>query len=261
MNGPGERIHKALAEAGVASRRAIERWIVEGRVIVNGSPAVLGQKISGRDRIVVDGRRVRLPEGGLEIRVLLYKKRVGEVVTRSDPEGRPTIFKNLPRLEKGRWISVGRLDINSSGLLLLSNNGELVRRLTHPSFEISREYSVRVRGQLDAAIIRNLQTGVSLEDGSASFEHLAVLKSDGDNASSAVNQWLSVSVREGRYRLVRRLLESQGLQVSRLIRVSYGPIRLEGGQRSGTARELDRSEVATLCQSVALNHSPVSPAE
>lgn len=255
MSESGQRIHKALADTGIASRRAIERWIIEGRVTVNGSPAVLGQKVSIQDNIVVDGRRIRMPGSAVELRVLLYKKRVGELVTRSDPERRDTIFKKLPRLRDGRWIAVGRLDINTSGLLLISNNGELVRRLTHPSFRIPREYAVRVRGDLSVPVLRRLRTGVTLDDGPAHFEQLSIIEPPDDAVSSAANHWLSVTVREGRYRLVRRLLDSQGLQVSRLIRVSYGPIRLKGGQRSGTARELEPSELAVLCQSVGLDIS------
>ena len=253
VNGKDERIHKALAKTGIASRRAVERWIAEGRVVVNGSPAILGQKVSAEDRVVVDGRRVFLPKARTVVRVLLYKKRVGELVTRCDPEGRPTVFRKLPRLVEGRWIAVGRLDINTSGLLLLSNNGELVRRLTHPSFEIPREYAARVRGELGEATLEALRSGISLEDGPARFERLAVTETDEEKEAPACNHWLSVTVREGRYRLVRRLFESQGLQVSRLIRVSYGPIRLRGGQRSGTARELEHDEVAALCQAVDLN--------
>lgn len=255
MSGSDQRIHKALAGTGIASRRTIERWIIEGRVVVNGNSAVLGQRVGAHDRIVVDGRRIRVSDAGIGLRVLLYKKRVGEVVTRSDPEKRETVFSKLPRLREGRWIAVGRLDINTSGLLLVSNNGELVRRLTHPSFEIPREYAVRVRGDLCAPVLRRLRTGVTLDDGTAHFDRLVVTEPPDGSVASTANHWLSVTVREGRYRLVRRLLDSQGLQVSRLIRVSYGPIRLKGGQRSGTARELEPPEIDALCRSVGLDRA------
>ncbi|MBV8063091.1 MAG: pseudouridine synthase, partial [Nevskia sp.] len=224
-----ERIQKVLAEAGIASRRAIEALIEEGRIMVNGEPATLGQKIDTGDRVKVDGRPVRLAKQQAPTRVLLYKKRVGELVTRDDPEGRKTIFRKLPELENGRWIAVGRLDLNTSGLLLLTNDGELARRLTHPSFEIEREYAVRVLGEMDQEILQRLRKGVQLEDGLAHFDSIE----PGDNEDGeGANQWWRVTLRERRNREVRWLFESQNLQVSRLIRVRYGPLELGRGLRS-----------------------------
>jgi 23S rRNA pseudouridine2605 synthase len=195
--------------------------------------------------------------------VLLYKKRVGEVVTRDDPDGRRTVFRKLPELESGRWIAVGRLDVNTSGLLLLTNHGELARRLMHPSYEIRREYAVRVLGEIDAAMIGRLRRGVELDDGVARFEDIVVADGlplgagDDDEAGKgaekvAANRWFHVALREGRNREVRRLFESQHLQVSRLIRIAYGPIRLGGGIRSGNCRELERDEIKTLLAAVDL---------
>jgi 23S rRNA pseudouridine2605 synthase len=259
----GDRIQKVLATAGVASRRAIEDWIREGRIKVNGEPATIGQRVSARDRIVVDGRPLRLSKTQEPLRVLLYKKRVGEVVTRDDPDGRRTVFRKLPELESGRWIAVGRLDVNTSGLLLLTNHGELARRLMHPSYEIRREYAVRVLGEVDAEMIARLRRGVKLDDGVARFEDIAVAdglplgagddeEGDGGGDKVAANRWFHVALREGRNREVRRLFESQNLQVSRLIRIAYGPIRLGGGIRSGSYRELERDEIAALLAAVKL---------
>jgi 23S rRNA pseudouridine2605 synthase len=245
----GERIQKVLAEAGVASRRAIESLIEEGRIMVNGEPATLGQKIEVTDRVKVDGRAVRLAKKQQPTRVLLYKKQVGELVTRDDPEGRKTVFKKLPELESGRWIAVGRLDINTSGLLLLTNDGELARRLTHPSYEIEREYAVRVLGEMNDEILQRLRKGVKLEDGMAHFDRIE----PGDNEDGeGANQWWNVSLREGRNREVRRLFESQGLQVSRLIRVRYGPVELGRGVKSGGWRELTPDEMNRVLTQVGM---------
>jgi 23S rRNA pseudouridine2605 synthase len=251
-----ERIHKVLAAAGVASRRAVERLIAEGRVAVNGAPAAIGQKIGPRDRVTLDGRSLRLARDLEPPRALLYKKRVGELVTRADPEGRRTVFRKLPRLASGRWIAVGRLDLNSSGLLLLTNDGELARRLTHPRFGIEREYAVRVLGAPDAAALARLRRGVRLADGMARFEALDPLDDfaddEGERRSAPANRWYRAVLREGRHREVRRLFESQGLTVSRLIRVRYGPIELGRGIKSGSYRELTADELAALYAAVDL---------
>jgi 23S rRNA pseudouridine2605 synthase len=245
----GERIQKVLAEAGVASRRAIEALIEEGRISVNGQTATLGQKIEVSDRVKVDGRPVRLARQQPKTRVLLYKKRVGELVTRDDPEGRKTVFKKLPELDSGRWIAVGRLDLNTSGLLLLTNDGELARRLTHPSYEIEREYAVRVLGEMNPEILERLRKGVKLEDGMAHFDSIEPGENeDGEGA----NQWWRVCLREGRNREVRRLFESQGLQVSRLIRVRYGPVELGRGVKSGGWRELTPDEMNRVLTQVGM---------
>jgi 23S rRNA pseudouridine2605 synthase len=235
-----ERIQKVLAEAGVASRRAVEALIEEGRVTVNGDPAQLGQKIDPTDRVRVDGRPVRLAKKSAPRRVLLFKKRVGEMVT---------VFRKLPELESGRWIAVGRLDINTSGLLLLTNDGELARRLTHPSFELEREYAVRVLGAMTPEILESLRKGVKLEDGMAHFDSIE----PGDNEDgTGANQWWRVVLREGRNREVRRLFESQGLQVSRLIRVRYGPLELGRGIKSGGYRDLEPLEMKSLLEAVGM---------
>lgn len=242
-----ERIQKLLATAGVASRRQIERWIGEGRIEVNGAPAVLGQKIDASDRVVVDGRRVRLEDAGEQsCRVLLYKKRAGEIVTQDDPEHRPTVFKRLPRIAHGRWIAIGRLDIATSGVLLFTNDGELARRLMHPKYEIEREYAVRVHGPVSDEILARLRRGVQLDDGPAKFDRLT------EQGGESANRWFHVTVREGRNRMVRRLWASQGLEVSRLMRVRYGPIVLQGGIKSGTAVELSPADVQALLDAVGL---------
>lgn len=244
-----ERIQKVLATAGIASRRAIEQMIAEGRILVNGRPAEIGQKIDHDDKVRVDGKPIKLSRKDEKTRVLLYKKRVGEIVTREDPDGRRTVFRKLPELNSGRWIAIGRLDINTSGLLLLTNNGELARRLTHPSFEISRHYAARILGEMTPEKLTNLRKGVKLEDGVARFESIEVgVNEDGEGA----NQWYEVLVREGRNRLVRRLFESQDLQVSRLIRTAYGPLHLGGGIKSGSARDATPEELRLILDAVDL---------
>lgn len=245
-----ERIQKVLATAGVASRREIERLIADGKITVNGKPATVGQKISHIDRVRVDGRAVSLPQAEEVVRVLLFRKRVGEMVTRDDPEGRRTVFRKLPELESGRWIAVGRLDINTSGLLLMTNSGELARRLTHPSFEMVRTYAARVLGTVDDAVLQRLRTGVELDDGPAKFTTIELGENeDGQGA----NQWFTVTVMQGRNRVVRRLFESQKLQVSRLIRTGYGPIELGRGIKTGSHREATREEIAVLLEAVGMD--------
>ena len=254
-----ERIQKVLAQAGVASRRAIEALIREGRITVNGERATIGQKVGSADRVLVDGKGVAMPRGEGEVRVLSYKKRSGEIVTRDDPEGRRTVFRKLPKLESGRWIAIGRLDINTSGLLLFTTSGELARRLMHPSFEIEREYAVRVLGEVDDEMLERLQNGVQLDDGPGRFEK--VWRSDGPGVTEdeegggggAANRWFQVIVKQGRNRLVRRLWESQRCQVSRLMRVRYGPIELGRGIRSSSWRELGDHEIRALQRAVGLS--------
>lgn len=251
-----ERIQKVLAGLGLASRREIEDWIRAGRILVNGRPASLGQKVSHDDKLRVDGRSLRVPRKAEATRVLLYRKRVGELVTRDDPEGRRTVFRRLPELEHGRWIAVGRLDINTSGLLLLTNDGELARRLMHPSFEVRRSYAVRVLGTVDEPMRERLCRGVTLEDGVGRFESLSAgggqSRDEGEDEGAA-NQWWTVTVKEGRNRLVRRLFESQGLQVSRLIRTGYGPVPLGRGIKSGGYREATPAELQALLHCVGMD--------
>lgn len=250
--GPREKLQKMLARAGLGSRREIETWIEAGRVEVNGEIAKLGDRAGPADQIRVDGRL--LPAIALETprtRVLAYHKPEGEVTTRSDPEGRPTVFERLPRLRGSRWVSIGRLDINTQGLLLLTNDGELANRLMHPSREIEREYAVRVLGEVDDAVLARLRQGVELEDGKARFDDIV------EAGGSGANRWYHVVIKEGRHREVRRLWESQGVTVSRLMRVRYGAVALPPGLRAGDWRELDEQVVNTLRISVGL--SPLPP--
>jgi len=216
-----ERLQKILARSGLGSRREIEEWITAGRITVNGHLAELGEKISLKDTVIVDGRTIKLSEPVVEPRVLVYHKPVGEICTRKDPEGRPTPFEHLPKISGGKWINVGRLDVNTAGLLLFTNDGDLAHRLMHPSNQIEREYAVRIFGRVDEDILKNMIKGVELEDGLARFEHIVYSGGEGSN------HWYHVVVMEGRNRLVRRLWESQGLQVSRLTRVRFGPVFLE----------------------------------
>lgn len=242
-----ERIQKLFARAGLGSRREVEQWIRNGEVRVNGRPASLGDRITSQDQVSLRGRPVRLA-GKLDqtCRVLIYHKPVGEIVSRNDPQGRPTVFKRLPRLETGRWIAVGRLDINTQGLLMLTNQGELAHRLMHPSQEIDREYAVRVKGPVNHEMLERLVQGVDLEDGRARFEDIH--ESGGEGA----NRWFHVVVAEGRNRLVRRLWESQECQVSRLIRVRYGPVVLPPGLAAGQSVELEGPDLAALQKQVDL---------
>lgn len=242
-----ERLHKLLASAGFGSRREIERWIEEGRVTVNGVIAKLGDSASAEDDISIDGRR--LPTRQITApprRVIAYYKPEGEITTRNDPEGRPTIFENLPRLTQGRWIAVGRLDINTSGLLLLTTDGELANRLMHPSHAVQREYAARVLGEVDTEVLKTLLRGVELEDGPARFESIT------DAGGPGANHWYHVTLSEGRNREVRRLWETQGVKVSRLIRVRYGPLTLPRSLRPGRWRDLTVEELAQLLELVGL---------
>ena len=243
-----ERLQKVLARAGYGSRRQIEAWVEAGRISIDGSPARPGQGISGTESILIDGRPVSLAAatGRTTQRTLIYHKPVGELTTRSDPEGRPTVFDHLPAIQTGRWINVGRLDLNTAGLLLLSTDGELANRLMHPSSEIEREYAVRVLGKVDPAVFEHLLNGVELEDGKAAFAAIR------DAGGKGANHWYHVILKEGRNREVRRLWESQGIAVSRLIRVRYGPIGLPRQLRPGRYRELDRREVNALYRAVNL---------
>jgi 23S rRNA pseudouridine2605 synthase len=242
-----ERLQKVLARAGLGSRRQLEDWIRDGRVEVDGKRAELGQKVSGHERIFVDGKRVRLrPDEQAAVEVLAYHKPAGEVCSRNDPEGRPTVFAALPKPAHGRWIGVGRLDISTSGLLLFTTDGELANRLMHPAQEIEREYAVRLLGEVDMPMLERLVAGVQLEDGPARF--LAIEESGGRGA----NRWFHVIIREGRNREVRRLWESQGVTVSRLARVRYGPIVLERSLRPGRSRALTFKEQKQLYQAAGL---------
>lgn len=238
---PPERIHKTLANAGLGSRRQIEAWIAAGRITLNGRTARPGDKAGLDDRISLDGSPVRLKRKlPARTRVIACYKPAGEICSRSDPEGRKTVFERLPPLKKGRWVNIGRLDINTMGLLLFTNNGELANRLMHPSGGTEREYAVRVLGRASAAQLAALKTGVQLEDGLAAFT--AVEDAGGDGS----NHWYRVVLTEGRKHEVRRLWESQGLKVSRLIRVRYGSYSLPTYRRTGSCWELTEADIERL---------------
>jgi 23S rRNA pseudouridine2605 synthase len=242
-----ERLQKWLAGQGLGSRRQMEAKIAEGRVTVNGRVAELGCKVSGSERIAVDGRLLRKPNNQeLRAKVLLYHKPAGEICSRADPQGRPTVFEKLPRPAQGRWIGVGRLDFQTSGLLLLTNDGELANRLMHPSAELVREYSVRVLGEVSDSALKKLRRGLELEDGVAKFDQVEFAGGEGSN------RWYRVTVKEGRNRLVRRLWEAAGYRVSRLMRVRFGPIRLPRGLRQSRYRFLSPDEMAQLYAAVGL---------
>ncbi|MCC5795253.1 MAG: rRNA pseudouridine synthase [Chromatiales bacterium] len=242
-----ERVQKLLAASGVGSRRQVEQWISEGRVLINGSPAVPGQKITGREVVVVDGQRVSLAAAqSRPVACIIYHKPVGEVCTRSDPEGRPTIFERLPEPPAGRWVSVGRLDVMTSGLLLLTADGELANRLMHPSGGFVREYAVRVDGQPDEATLGHLRSGIDLDDGPGRFDTIGPARGEGRNT------WFNVTVREGRNRLVRRLWEAAGFPVSRLVRVRFGGLRLPPDLRPGQSVELTGQPLRQLYRSAGL---------
>ncbi len=250
-----ERLHKLLAAAGVGSRREIEEWIRAGRITVNGAVATLGISIETTDRIMIDKRPFRFKrelKSGLARppRVLIYNKPEGEIVSRDDPEGRTTVFQQLPRLKGAKWISVGRLDINSGGLLLFTTSGELANRLMHPSYEIEREYAVRVMGVLSKTQMQRLVDGVQLEEGVAKFDYIE------DRGGEGSNHWYHVVLKEGHKREVRRIFQAAGLLVSRLLRVRYGGVRLPPRIKRGQMIELELPQVNTLLMSVGLIESP-----
>ncbi|MHB1667343.1 MAG: 23S rRNA pseudouridine(2605) synthase RluB [Thiomonas sp.] len=238
------KLHKVLAQAGVGSRREMEQLIVDGLVSVNGEPAHLGQRIQPGDQIRVNGKPLKFRISPPPARVLVYHKPVGEVVTFKDPEGRPTVFRNLPRVQNAKWTAIGRLDINTEGLLLFTTSGELANKLMHPSQGVEREYAVRVLGQVDDPARQKLLGGVDLSDGPARF--MSLEEAGGEGA----NRWYRVIIAEGRNREVRRLFEAVGLTVSRLIRVRYGSIALPAGLRRGDFAEIEREDVKAM-----MNHS------
>lgn len=246
MNPSGDKIQKLLAETGLGSRREIETWIREGRVKVNGRVATIGDRCTASDKISVDDRRIRL--GGGITRILVYNKPVGEITSRRDPEGRRTVFEALPKLPQGRWIAIGRLDINTSGLLLFSNDGALANAFMHPSSQMEREYQVRVHGEVSDEILDTLLKGVELEDGPARFDRIRRGRGESSNA------WYSVVLKEGRNREVRRLWESQNLEVSRLKRVRFGPVSLPSFVRKGQWIDLPPAEINQLMKMAKLDH-------
>lgn len=246
MSSP-ERLQKLLASAGVGSRREIEQWIKEGRIKVNRITATLGDKATPQDRVTLNGKPLRLSNVEyIKHRVLIYHKPIGEVCTRTDPENRPSVFEKLPQLRQGRWIMVGRLDINTCGLLLFTTDGELANRLMHPSYQVEREYAVRVLGEVTKETLDALRKGVTLNDGPAAFDSIV------DAGGTGANHWYHVTLHEGRNREVKRLWESQGVVVSRLMRVRFGEIQLPRLLRPGTFRDLDETEMRSLYRNVEL---------
>jgi 23S rRNA pseudouridine2605 synthase len=241
------RLQKLMAAAGLGSRRSIEQWIRDGRITVAGRVAQLGDRAAPTDEVLLDGRKLDLQATALPSReLLLYHKPVGEMTTRSDPQGRPTVFERLPQPRTGRWITVGRLDVNTSGLLLLTTDGELAHRLMHPSSEIDREYLVRIRGRPSAFAIRQLLEGVALEDGPARFDSIVQDETDGSHTT------FRVVLHEGRNREVRRIWSAIGFEVSRLLRVRYGPVELPRDLRPGGWRVADPDLTGKLATAVHL---------
>ena len=243
----GEKLQKVLAQAGFGSRRAMEEWIAAGRVSVNGEPATLGMRVLPGDLIKTERRTIRVGEREHAVRVLLYHKPEGEIVSRDDPEKRASVFDKLPKLRGQKWIAIGRLDFNTSGLLIFTTSGELANRLMHPRFEVEREYAVRVQGTMtEEQVNRALIEGVALEDGPVTFEKLE------DQGGEGFNHWYRVMLKEGRNRIVRRTFDALGLPVSRLIRVRFGIINLPPRLKRGMTAELGEGEIAQVIDWVGL---------
>ncbi|AWN74413.1 23S rRNA pseudouridine(2605) synthase RluB [Legionella anisa] len=240
-----ERLQKILSQAGLGSRREMERWIENGWVQVNGKPAKIGDSADAEDKITVKGKLIPNPlKVRQNIRILLYHKPVGEISSRHDPKFEKTVFDHLPHLRQGRWVQVGRLDLNTSGLLIFTNNGDLANQLMHPKYGLEREYAVRVHGQISPESLNNLQKGVELDDGVAKFTRLEFRGGEG------ANSWYHVTLNEGRNREVRRLWESQGLEVSRLIRIRYGALTMPRYLSRGQYHELTPKEVTEFLASL-----------
>lgn len=241
-----DRLQKYLANQGIASRREVERMIADGRILIDDEPAVLGVRVDGSEKITIDGKPLK-NQAIVARRVLMYNKPEGEVCSQSDPEGRPTVFDRLPKVKGQRWIMVGRLDLNTSGLLLFTTDGELANRLMHPSFNVDREYAIRVLGSVSDETMQQLKDGVMLDDGKARFTDLQRYKE-----SEGINQWFHAVLMEGRNREVRRMWEAVGHKVSRLKRVRYGTQLLES-IKVGTWRELEQAEINRMANLVGLD--------
>jgi len=261
------RLQKLLADAGLGSRRAVEEWIRAGRVTVGGARAQLGDRASAADDVRLDGKRLKLAtREAAPPELLLYYKPAGEVTTRSDPEGRPTVFERLPPPRRGRWINVGRLDVNTTGLLLLTTDGRLAHRLMHPSSELEREYLVRVRGRPSEEVLGRLLLGVKLEDGPASFGRIAPASWEETGAKGAggrgsgSHSTFRVVLAEGRNREVRRLWQAVGFEVSRLKRIRYGPVELPSDLRPGDTRRAGSGLIVRLLGAIPEPKSPRLPA-
>ncbi|MDO9012037.1 MAG: pseudouridine synthase [Gallionella sp.] len=256
MNEQGEKLQKVLAQAGFGSRRTMEEWIAAGRVSVNGEPATLGMRVLPGDLVKTERRTIRVGERDHSARVLLYHKPEGEIVSRDDPEKRASVFDKLPKLRGQKWIAIGRLDFNTSGLLIFTTSGELANRLMHPRFEVEREYAVRVQGTMsDEQINQVLKVGVELEDGLATFDKLE------DQGGEGYNHWYRVMLKEGRNRIVRRTFDALGLPVSRLMRVRFGIINLPPRLKRGMTAELGEGEVAQVLEWVGLTGEVNEPVQ
>ncbi len=252
MTLPTQKLHKVLAQSGLGSRRDMEALIASGEVRVNGLVATIGTRISEEDVVTVGRRKVRLNFAEMAPRVLLYHKPEGEIVSRDDPEKRASVFDTLPRVRGGKWVSVGRLDFNTSGLLIFTTSGELANRLTHPSFEMEREYSVRVVGELSEDQKRQACKELLLEDGPAHFEWIR------DNGGEGTNHWYQVALKEGRNREVRRMFEALHLMVGRLIRVRFGIVQLPPRLKRGQFIEVPPAEVSKLLAWVGMEPMPTA---
>lgn len=250
------KLHKALAQSGLGSRREMEELVRAGRVTVNGAPAVIGARVSPRDVIQVNGRTLSRSEETTPARVLLYYKPEGEIVSHDDPGGRPSVFDRLPRPRGAKWLAVGRLDFNTSGLLILTTSGELANRMTHPRYEIEREYAVRVLGRLTPEQQEKMLAGVRLDDGMARCDSVQ------DRGGEGANHWYHVVLREGRNREVRRLFEAVGLRISRLMRVRFGSITLPRSLKRGEFVELQPRETRELLAALGMPavHAAAAPA-
>jgi 23S rRNA pseudouridine2605 synthase len=243
----GEKLQKVLAQAGFGSRRMMEEWIANGQVIVNGETATLGMRVAEGDLVKAERRTIRVGEGDHAVRVLLYHKPEGEIVSRDDPGKRSSVFDKLPKLRGKKWIAVGRLDFNTSGLLIFTTSGELANRLMHPRFEVEREYAVRVQGVMtEVQINQALKQGIELEDGLVRFEKLE------DQGGEGFNHWYRVMLKEGRNRVVRRTFDALGLPVSRLMRIRFGIINLPPRLKRGMTAELGVGEVAQVMDWVGI---------
>jgi len=239
-----QKLHKILAQAGLGSRREMEELIASGQVTINGKTAQVGDRIDARDVVRVGKRIIHFRSARRLPRVMLYHKPEGEIVSRDDPQGRPSVFDKLPQLRSSKWIAIGRLDYNTSGLLVFTTDGELANRLMHPRFEVEREYAVRIMGRLTPEQATLLISGVELEDGVAKFDYLS------DEGGEGSNHWYRVILKEGRNREVRRMFEAAGMTVSRLMRVRFGPLNLPSRLKRGKSMELNEAEIERLLELV-----------